>query len=604
MSGIDSLAPVGDQRAFALLKRLFGDFGYRYRARYALAVVLMGLAAGCTALSAYLIGEVVDQAFGDRNMRRVVELAIIAIVLFATKGLATYGQAVVMARVSNAIVAENQRRMIARLLDQGLAFFDKRHSSEFLARLNAGAIAATQVLALVINAVGRDLLSLIGLVAVMVYQEPFLSLIVLIVTPPAVFFMRKLTKRARSVAQSQFVGSVRILETMQEMLQGIRIVKAFSLEDVMRRRAAGNIDEIERAANKMARVANRTSPLMETLGGFAIALVMLYSGYRAIEVNAAPGTFFSFITAFLLAYEPAKRLARFNIDLNAALFGVRVLFDLIDRPSGEPREDDKPPLKLEKARVAFNAVRFAYRPGEPILREVSFVAEPGRLTALVGPSGGGKSTILALLMRFYAPEAGTILIDGQDIAAVSRDSLRRAIAYVGQDVFLFRGTIRDNIAFGRPGATQAEIVAAAEAAFAHEFIMGFPAGYDTEVGEHGLQLSGGQRQRIAIARGLIKNAPLILLDEPTASLDSEAERQVHDAIARLTAGRTTLMIAHRLHTIAHADRILVIEDGTVVESGRHEELLRRGGRYASFYRLQLQKQGEQAAEPRAASSRA
>jgi ATP-binding cassette subfamily B protein len=486
--------------------------------------------------------------------------------------------------------------MIARLLDQGMAFFDIRHSSEVLARLNAGAIAATQVLGLVIRAIGRDFLSLVGLIVVMVHQEPFLSLLVFIVTPPAVFFMRRLTKRARTVAQSQFLGSVRILETMQETLQGIRIVKAFSLEDVMRRRAADNIDEIERASNKMARVANRTSPLMETLGGFAVALVMLYSGYRAIEVSAAPGTFFSFITAFLLAYEPAKRIARFNIDLHAALFGVRVLFDLVDRPTSEPDDDGRPALKLASARVEFAAVRFSYRPDEPVLRDLSFVAEPGRVTALVGPSGGGKSTMLALIMRFYDIEKGAILIDGQDISTVSRRSLREQIAYVGQDVFLFRGTIRENIAFGRPGASQAEIVAAAEAAFAHEFIMAFPAGYDTPVGEHGLQLSGGQRQRIAIARGLIKNAALILLDEATASLDSESEQQVQVAIARLCEGRTTIMIAHRLHTIMHADRIFVVEDGDVVESGRHEDLLRRGGRYASFYRLQLQKQ-EQASPP-------
>ncbi len=289
----------------------------------------------------------------------------------------------------------------------------------------------------------------------------------------------------------------------------------------------------------------------------------------------------------MLAYEPAKRLARLNIDLNSGLVGVRILFEIIDTPPSEPREDGKPALALTDARVEFDNVHFAYRPGEPVIRGLSFVAEPGKVTALVGPSGGGKSTIFNLLLRFYEVGSGKIVIDGQNIAAVSRNSLRQQIAYVGQDVYLFHGSIRDNIAIGKPGADEAEIIAASKAAHAHEFISAFPGGYDAPVGERGTQLSGGERQRIAIARALIKNAPIILLDEPTASLDSESERLVQDAIAHLCQGRTTIVIAHRLHTIAHADRILVIENGTISEAGRHEELLRKGGRYAAFYRLQF-----------------
>jgi ATP-binding cassette subfamily B protein len=242
-------------------------------------------------------------------------------------------------------------------------------------------------------------------------------------------------------------------------------------------------------------------------------------------------------------------------------------------------------------RVAFQDVSFSYRPGEPVIRDLSFVAEPGKVTALVGPSGGGKSTVLNLLLRFYDVTDGAISIDEQNIAQVSRRSLRQQFAYVGQDVYLFRGTIRDNIALGRLDATEDEIVAAATAACAHEFIAGFPLGYDTPVGEHGLQLSGGQRQRISVARALIKNAAIILLDEPTASLDSESEQQVQLAIEHLCQGRTTIVIAHRLHTIVHSDCIHVLEDGMLVESGQHSELLHKGGRYASFYRLQLQHEG-------------
>jgi ATP-binding cassette subfamily B protein len=329
---------------------------------------------------------------------------------------------------------------------------------------------------------------------------------------------------------------------------------------------------------------------MEVLGGFAIAGVLIYGGYRVVENVASGGALVSFMMASLLAMEPAKRLARFNIDLSSNLVAVNILFEIIDSAPTEPTDDDQAQLVLAKGRVEFSGVNFAYRPGDPVIRGLSFVAEPAQVTALVGHSGGGKSTILNLIPRFCEVASGVIAIDGQNIATVSRRSLRRQIAYVGQDVFLFHWTIRDNIVFGRPGASESEIVAAARAAHAHEFIMSFSAGYDTPVGERGLQLSGGERQRIAIARALIKNAPIILLDEATAALDSESERYVQDAIAKLCMGRTTIVIAHRLATVMHADRILVIEAGQIVETGRHDELLRNGGRYASFCRLQLEQQ--------------
>jgi ATP-binding cassette subfamily B protein len=585
---LDNPLPISSQGATSLVRRLVSDYGRVYWRRYALAFALMAVSAGCTALTAYLIGQVINAAYVSRSMHGIVVLCISVIAIFAAKGVATYGHAVILARIGNRIIADNQRRMYSKLLSESLSFFADRHSSEFMARLNTGAIAASQVLNLLTTAIGRDLLSLIGLVAVMVVQDPLLSLVALVVLPPAMFVLRKLIRRARTVAYNQFVGGTRVLESLQETLQGIRTVKAFTLEDEMQRRVDENIATVERASNQMARVANRSSPLMETLGGLAIGLVILYSGYRVIMTNAAPGEFFSFITAFLLAYEPGKRLARLNIDLNSALVGVRVLFDLIDSPSSEPDETGKQPLVLKDAKIEFDRVGFFYRTDEAVLHDMTFVAEPGQVTALVGPSGGGKSTVLNLILRFYDPSTGRILIDGQDIANTDRQSLRRQIAYVGQDVFLFRGTIRENIAFGRLGASDAEIQAAAAAAFAHDFIMRFPNGYDTQVGEHGMQLSGGQRQRIAIARALVKDAPIILLDEATAALDSESEQEVQRAIARLCEGRTTLVIAHRLSTIMHADCIHVIENGRVTESGRHDALLRQNGRYAFFYRLQLQ----------------
>jgi ATP-binding cassette subfamily B protein len=588
MSDSTSNSPfAGQTGTLDLLRRLLLEHAAPHWTRYLVAFVLMAIAAGTTALGAYLIGDVINQAYVDRNLSGIILLGLVTAFIFAIKAAAHYFSSVQLARIGNRIVAENQRRLFNRLIRQNLAFFAERHSTEFLARLTTGANAASQVLNLLFTSFGRDLLSLIGLVTVMIVQDPIMTLVSLIVVPPAFVLLRRMVRRIQGIARNQFTGGARILETMQEAVQGIRIVKAYLLENEMRARLEADVAALEKESNKWARVAHRASPLMEALGGFAIAAGVIYGGFRVIETDATPGQFASFIAAFMLAYEPAKRLARLNIDLNSGLVGCRILFEIIDTPPSEPRDDGNPPLVLSNGRVEFDNVHFAYRPNEPVLRGLSFVAEPGRVTALVGPSGGGKSTILNLLLRFYEVESGRILIDGQDISAVSRESLRRQIAYVGQDVHLFHGSIRDNIAVGRPAAGEAEIVAASKAAHAHEFITAIPGGYDAPVGERGTQLSGGERQRIAIARALLKDAPLILLDEPTASLDTESERLVQDAIAHLCRGRTTIVIAHRLHTITHADRILVIENGTVSEAGQHEELLRKGGRYAAFYRLQF-----------------
>jgi ATP-binding cassette subfamily B protein len=436
----------------------------------------------------------------------------------------------------------------------------------------------------------------------MLIQDPVMSLIMFVAAPPIAILMRQLTRRIRSVAYKQWSGGARVIENLQETLQGMRIVKSFNLEDPMRARFEGNVADVERESNTMARVGQRVHPLMEGLGGFVAALILIYAGYSIIYAGKSPGEFMSFLSALMLAYEPAKRLARFNLDLNAGLVGTRVLFEILDQPLTEPADDAQPPLALSQARVEFKHVRFAYGGSGPVLSDLSFVAEPGRVTALVGPSGGGKSTILNLIMRFYEVFGGTITIDSQDISKVSRRSLRAAIASVGQDAFLFRTSVRDNIAHGKPDASDAEVIAAAKAAHAHDFISNLPNKYDTQVGELGHKLSGGERQRIAIARALIKDAPIILLDEATAALDADSERHVQAALAELCKGRTTIVIAHRLSTIMHADRILVIEGGDVVDSGRHDELLHKGGTYALFYRLQFQREMPDAAPPARTSS--
>ena len=576
--------------AYALLRRLLVDEALGHWPRYAVALPLSGIVAGATALNVYLLGTMVNAAAVNKNYREIVAIGMLTILISVIRAAATYGSSVLLSWIGNRIIAENQRRVFDKLLHENIGYFADRHSAEFVSRLATGAQSVCQVINILVTGLGRDLMSLIALVFVMVIRDPIMSLAALIIGPPALILLRKMIRRVRGIARLQFTGSTRIAETVLEALQGMRMVKAFGLEDEMRRRLDESVTAVESESNKLARVGSRAAPMMDILGGIAISLIMIYGGYRVVETGATPGQFVSFLLAFLLAYEPAKRLARLNLDLNNSLVGVRVLYEVIDSPAGEPDDDDRPPLKLDAARLEFADVHFAYQPGTPVLQGISFVAERGKLTALVGPSGGGKSTVLNLILRFYNIDSGRIAIDGQNIAAVSRRSLRGHIAYVGQIVHLFRGTIRENIALGKLDASKDEIVAAAKAAHAHDFIEGFPAGYDTQVGEHGLQLSGGQRQRIAIARALIKDAPIILLDEATAALDSESEHNVQEAITELCKGRTTIAIAHRLSTIMHADSILVIENGMIVESGRHEELLRKGGRYASFFRLQLKEQ--------------
>src|SRR6476660_5760384 len=418
--------------AAILIRRLVAEQGFAYWRRYLTAFALMGVAAGATAAAAYVLGQVINQAYIDKNIAAIAMLAGVTVLLLFIKGVATYGYAVILSKISNAILANNQRRLFAKLMSESIGFFSERHSSEFLARLTAGAKSITDVLSLLINAVGRDLFLLVALVGVMVMQDPVLSFFGLVVVPPALLMLRKLVKRIKGLAYNQFTGTADILETMQESLQGIRTVKAFTLEQTMQRRIDDNISVVERNANKMTRVSNRSNPLMEMLGGFAVAGCLLYGGYSVVALGATPGQFFSFMSAFLLATEPAKRLARLNIDLNSQLVGARMLLEIIDSPASELSDDDKPALKLTDARIEFRDVSFAYRTDEPVLNRMSFVAEPGKMTALVGPSGGGKSTVLALLLRLYEITKGDILIDGQAISRVSRHSLRHQTAYVGQ----------------------------------------------------------------------------------------------------------------------------------------------------------------------------
>jgi ATP-binding cassette, subfamily B, bacterial MsbA len=571
----------------SVLRRLLTDQGFKHWKGYAFAFAMMALIALTTALSAWIIGRIVDKIFVGRDLAAVWEITAAIVVIYTVKGLATYGQQVVMSQVGNSIVANVQRRMFDQMLRMKVSYYGQSHSSIFIARQAFIAQSASSVLNLLITTFSRDALTIVGLVIVMVSQDPLLSFLALMLVPLAVVGVRKIGLRVRKIMASEFQGAAQMMESMQETAQGVRIVKAFTLESFMRARQGKAIEGFRKAANKLARVSSRTSPIMESLGGFAIAAVVLYSGYTVILRGNPPGSLFSFITSVIMLYEPMKRVARLHVDLSSSLFGVSMLYAFLDERDYEEDAPQAPELQVTNGRIEFRDVVFGYRPGEPVLHAVSFVAEAGKTTALVGRSGGGKSTVMNLILRLYEAGSGQILCDGQDIATVTLASLRQQIGYVAQENFLFKGSVRDNIAMGRPGASEDEIVAAAEAAYAHDFIMGFERGYDSPCGEHGMQLSGGQRQRIAIARAFLKDAPIILLDEATSALDSESEQAIQKALRTLCEGRTTIVIAHRLSTVAQADEICVLDRGRVVERGRHGELLAQGRTYTHIAQTQF-----------------
>ncbi|MBB6309188.1 ABC transporter ATP-binding protein [Xanthobacter tagetidis] len=570
-----------------VLRRLLLQDGRRHWKGYALAFLMMGTMGACTAGLAYIMKDAVDAIFVTPTPEAVWGVALAVMALSIVKGASAYGQVITMARVGNRIVADNQKRAFEQLLHQDVSYYAQRHTAETSMRFNAGANGARGSLEMVISSMGRDALSLVMLAGVAIAQDPFLAVVALVVMPVAVLGTRVLIRKSKHIFATGFTSGVKLSSIALEVFQGIRTVKAYTLEDQMRDRTHAFIDQVEQASNRLVRTQAKSSPLMETLGGLAIGGVILYAGYNVIVADRSPGQFFSVLTALLLAYEPAKRLARLHVDIVPHIMGARMLFELLDTPAVDLDAPGTPALERPRGRVEFKDVVFGYRKGEPVLRGLSLVAEPGQTTALVGQSGGGKSTIINLIERFYDPHEGVITLDGIDLKAVTRTSVRASSALVSQDVYLFSGTIRDNIGFGRPGASEEEIVAAAKAAHAHSFIMSFEHGYDTAVGEHGAQLSGGQRQRVAIARAFLKNAPILLLDEATAALDSESEAEVQKALQELQHARTTIVIAHRLQTVVRADRICVVEAGRVVESGRHEELLEKRGRYYGLYYAQF-----------------
>lgn len=577
-----------------LIGRLLSENFKKQWRWYGIAIVSMLFVAASTSATAWMLRDVVNATVVSKDITKVFGVAIAVAVIFAVKGISSYVQDVFLNKAGNNIIALTQQRIYEHVLRQDVAFYSRFPSSDLLMRLTTNAQAARSVIDLIVTSFVRDLFSLIGLIGVMVVQQPILSLVSAIIGPAAIIGVRFLTGKVRKLMEQELASLGKIIENVQETATGIKVIKAFGLEDYMQARMKKYVSEVEARSNSITRLEAASSPIMETLSGFAIAGVIALNGVWVLESGHSPGELMSFVAALLLAYEPAKRLARMRVSLESGLIGVRMMYELLDAPVTMVEKYDARELPPGKGEVALKNVTFGYDASHLIFDGLSLSFPAGKTTALVGPSGGGKSTLINLTMRLYDPISGTVEIDGVSLTDLKFSSLRSKMAYVGQDTFLFSGTIRHNIALGKPDATEAEIISAAKSANAHDFILRLPQGYDTNVGENGGNLSGGQKQRIAIARAMLRDSEILVLDEATSALDSESEALIRDALARLTKNRTTIMIAHRLSTITTADHIVVMENGKVAEQGPQRELLSRDGPYRRLYELQLLPSAEMA----------
>ena len=562
----------------------------RYRKEYIIAIVCLLIIAAITAFSAWLMGPIVKDVFYGNDMDQALFLAAVVVGIFLLKGIVSCFQSVILSRIGNSLVASYQRRLFDHMLSLGVGFFNRRHSVDMITRIQQNIFGVRDLINTVILGFVRDLVTLLALIGVMVYRDPVMTAAVFVFGPVALITVARYAQRVKRIAREEVKLNAQVATSMQEAAHGIQVVKSFTMEDQLRVKLGEVTLEAENRANKIARITARTSPLMETLSGLAIAGVIAYGGWQVIEYGYEPSNLTSFMTALLLAYEPAKKLARLRVTLERSLVNARMIYEVLDTKPRQADRDDAKPLTLTEGRIEFNAVNFHYDPMlktegtdpelQPVLRDLSFIAQAGKMTALVGPSGGGKSTIVAMLQRFYDVESGEISIDGQNVAGVKVASLRKNIAFVSQQPILFQGTIRENLRYARPEATDADLEAATKAAQAHEFIIKLPQGYNTPLGENGANLSGGQRQRLSIARAIVRDAPILLLDEATSALDNESEAKVQKALDVLMEGRTTIVIAHRLSTIANADQIVVVDNGQVVDKGTHKQLMKSGGVYA------------------------
>ncbi len=570
-----------------MYKRLLG-FLRPYTGRLGVAMACMVVLAATTAGMAWLLQPALDQALSGKT-EYIYYIPIAVIALYTVKGVAYFGQSYLMGWIGQRVIYDLRNQIYNRLTTQSLNFFAHRKTGELLARISYDVTLVQSAVSTSVTALMRDTMTIIFLIGVIFYQDWLLALIAMAVFPVIIYPILRFGRKMRSATYDGQVVMGEMSSLVEETVGGIRVVKAFGMEDYERGRFRDLIGGFMKHQMRIFRVNAMSFPIMELVAGFGIAGVLFYGGLRVAAGEATAGTLMSFLAAVIMLYEPVKRLSGANNQIQQGLAAAERIFDILDEEIIVCDAEGAQALNDFQHAISFEDVGLCYAGAEkPVLSNINLEVKAGQVVALVGRSGAGKSSLANLVPRFMDVTDGRVLLDGHDVRELTQQSLRQQIALVTQDVILFNDTVLNNIAYGHDEIDRERVEAIAKAANAHEFIMKLPQGYETMVGERGVILSGGQRQRLSLARALLKDAPILILDEATSSLDTESEQLVQQAIDRLMTGRTVLVIAHRLSTIRHADCIVVLDDGGIAQMGRHDELLDQGGLYAELYHMQFE----------------
>ena len=554
--------------------------------KFILAMLCMLVVGGLTSALAFLVKPVLDDIFMKKNAAMLKWIPIAVVAIYMLKGLCTYVQTILMNFIGQRVVADIRNRLYQVIQTQSMSFFTKNQTGILMSRITNDVNSMQGAVSEAVTSLLKDSFTLICLMFVIFYRDWQLALVAMVIFPVTIYPIATFGRKIRKLATRTQVTMGSLTTLLQETISGARIVKAFGREDYESSRFSRENENLLKLTLKSVTISAVSSPFMEFLGGVGIAAIIFYGGYQVIQGVSTPGTFFSFLAALILLYEPIKRLTNVNNTIQQGIAGAQRVFSIIDAVPEIRNKPEAIPLPAISKAIDIRNVTFRYE-DTPVLKQINLTVRAGEAVAFVGMSGGGKTTLVNLIPRFYDVSEGQILIDGRDIRDVTMESLRAQIGIVTQQTILFNDSVRNNIIYGDIEKTEADVIRAAKAANAHHFIMNLPEGYDTVIGEQGTKLSGGERQRISIARALLKDAPILVLDEATSSLDTEAEIEVQEALENLMKGRTTLVIAHRLSTIRNADRIVVLVNGEIVEEGTHEALLDKKGEYFRLYQMQF-----------------